>query len=138
MLGEIDEAKLQKIVDDMLRQRCNSGEEHQYHVDQMQNYFKNNIVWESRKESLSLSTPKKKALHGNLGQKKYILSLHKFPAVPFPDDDMEEQTLRWVNKRIKKRNMSISARDTGFEHGNQANEGTQGQLRRNHPTGVTP
>nr|GEZ61390.1 hypothetical protein [Tanacetum cinerariifolium] len=48
---EIDEAKLQKAIDEMFRQRCNSGEEHQYHVDQMQNYFKNNIVLESRKES---------------------------------------------------------------------------------------
>nr|GFD20172.1 hypothetical protein [Tanacetum cinerariifolium] len=37
---EIDEAKLQKAIDEMFRQRCNSGEEHQYHVDQMQNYFK--------------------------------------------------------------------------------------------------
>ncbi|GJZ93751.1 hypothetical protein Tco_0665954 [Tanacetum coccineum] len=95
MSGEIDEAKLQK--------------------DQMQNYLKNDIVWESRKERLSFSNPKKKApvvqscqrdpkaplltlknqdlfylKHGNLGPKKYILSLNKFPAVPFPDDDIEE------------------------------------------------
>ncbi|GJZ56074.1 hypothetical protein Tco_0611267 [Tanacetum coccineum] len=61
---EIDEARLKKVVDDMLRQRCNSREEHQYH-------------------------------HGNSRQKKYTLSLHKFPAVPFPDDDMEERTSRW-------------------------------------------
>ncbi|GJR18804.1 hypothetical protein Tco_0967331 [Tanacetum coccineum] len=113
----------------MLRQRCNSGEEHQYHVDQMQNYFKNNIVWERRKERLSLSTPKKKASviyscqrdpkallmtllnqdllylkHGNSRTKKYILSLHKYPVVPFLDDDIEEQTLRWVNKCIKRFN----------------------------------
>ncbi|GJV02642.1 hypothetical protein Tco_1336211 [Tanacetum coccineum] len=38
------------------------------------------------------------------GQRKYILSLCKFPAVPFPDDDMEEQTSRWVNKCIRKFN----------------------------------
>ncbi|GKB72321.1 hypothetical protein Tco_0933733 [Tanacetum coccineum] len=31
MSKEIDKAKLQKAVDEMLRQRCNSGEEHQYH-----------------------------------------------------------------------------------------------------------
>ncbi|GKB73202.1 hypothetical protein Tco_0934614 [Tanacetum coccineum] len=42
--------------------------------------------------------------HGNLGQKKYTLSLHKFPIIRFFNDDMEEQTLRWVNKRIKKFN----------------------------------
>ncbi|GJY24159.1 hypothetical protein Tco_0397817 [Tanacetum coccineum] len=95
--------------------RCNSGEEHQYHVDQMQNYLKSDIVWESRKESLSLPTSKKpkpvyhscqrdpKAppmtllnqdlfylKYGNSGPKKYTLSLHKYPTVPFPDDDIEE------------------------------------------------
>ncbi|GJX94822.1 integrase, catalytic region, zinc finger, CCHC-type containing protein [Tanacetum coccineum] len=31
----IDEAKLKKMVDEMLRQRCTSGDEHQYHIDQM-------------------------------------------------------------------------------------------------------
>ncbi|GJW67712.1 hypothetical protein Tco_0122136 [Tanacetum coccineum] len=123
MSREIDEAKLQNAVDEMLRQRCNSGKEHQYHVDQMLNYFKNNIVWESRKDWLSLPTSKKKALvvhscqrdpkaptmtllnqdlfylkDGNSRQKKYTLSLHKFPTVPFSNDDMEEQTLRWVNQ----------------------------------------
>ncbi|GJS72291.1 hypothetical protein Tco_0705132 [Tanacetum coccineum] len=59
---EVDETQLKKVVDDMLRQRCNSGEEHQYHVDQMQNYLKNDIVWESRKERLSMPTLKKPAL----------------------------------------------------------------------------
>nr|GEZ63214.1 hypothetical protein [Tanacetum cinerariifolium] len=29
----IDKAKLKKIADAMLRQRCNSGDEHQYHID---------------------------------------------------------------------------------------------------------
>nr|GEV85541.1 retrovirus-related Pol polyprotein from transposon TNT 1-94 [Tanacetum cinerariifolium] len=29
---EIDEAQPQKAIDEMLRQRCNSGEEHQYHL----------------------------------------------------------------------------------------------------------
>ncbi|GJZ19740.1 hypothetical protein Tco_0556330 [Tanacetum coccineum] len=31
----VDEAKLRKVVDEMLRQRCTSGDEHQYHIDQM-------------------------------------------------------------------------------------------------------
>nr|GEV06699.1 uncharacterized mitochondrial protein AtMg00810-like [Tanacetum cinerariifolium] len=102
-LREINEAQLQKVVDAMVRQKCNSGEEHQYHVDQMQNYLKSVIVWESRKERLSLLTLKKKAplVHR---QKKYILSLHKFHVAPFLDDDMKERTSRWVNKHIKKFN----------------------------------
>ncbi|GKG01705.1 hypothetical protein Tco_0306410, partial [Tanacetum coccineum] len=48
----IDEAKLRKMANEMLRQRCTSGDEHQYHIDQMKNLLKSDIVWESRKEIL--------------------------------------------------------------------------------------
>ncbi|GJX01999.1 hypothetical protein Tco_0185912 [Tanacetum coccineum] len=41
---------------------------------------------------------------GNSGPEKFVLSLHKFPAVIFPDDDIEERTSRWVNKCVKKFN----------------------------------
>ncbi|GKB04645.1 hypothetical protein Tco_0832840 [Tanacetum coccineum] len=34
----IDEAKLKKMTEEMLRQRCTSGDEHQYHIDQMKNF----------------------------------------------------------------------------------------------------
>ncbi|GJU11082.1 retrovirus-related pol polyprotein from transposon TNT 1-94 [Tanacetum coccineum] len=47
-----DEPKLKKMVDEMLRQRCTSGDEHQYHIDQMKNFLQSDIVWESRKEIL--------------------------------------------------------------------------------------
>ncbi|GJV56235.1 hypothetical protein Tco_1457240 [Tanacetum coccineum] len=33
MSHTVDEAKLRKVVDEMLRQRCTSGDEHQYHID---------------------------------------------------------------------------------------------------------
>ncbi|GJW39561.1 hypothetical protein Tco_0065406 [Tanacetum coccineum] len=120
----VDEAKLRKVVDEMLRQRCTSGDEHQYHVDQMQNFLKNDIMWESRKEILTSSFPPKptpvvqsyqrdpKALalslvnqeflylkKGNSGPDKFVLSLHKFLAVIFPNDDIEERTSRWVDKQ---------------------------------------
>ncbi|GJV25476.1 hypothetical protein Tco_1378171 [Tanacetum coccineum] len=39
----IDEAKLKKMADEMLRQRCTSGDEHQYHIDQMKNFLKSDI-----------------------------------------------------------------------------------------------
>ncbi|GKC41441.1 hypothetical protein Tco_1059163 [Tanacetum coccineum] len=39
----IDEAKLKKMVDEMLRQRCTLGDEHQYHIDQMKNFLKSDI-----------------------------------------------------------------------------------------------
>ncbi|GKE34279.1 hypothetical protein Tco_1453601, partial [Tanacetum coccineum] len=50
----VDEAKLRKVVDEMLRQQRTSRDEHQYHIDQMQNFLKSDIVWESRLEILVL------------------------------------------------------------------------------------
>ncbi|GJX53186.1 hypothetical protein Tco_0281555 [Tanacetum coccineum] len=81
----IDEAKLMKMADEMLRQRCTSGDEHQYHIDQMKNFLKSDIK-------------------GSSGPEKIVLSLHKFPAIIFNDDDIEERTSRWVNKCVKKFN----------------------------------
>ncbi|GJY55960.1 hypothetical protein Tco_0455075 [Tanacetum coccineum] len=125
----IDEAKLKKMADEMLRQRCTSGDEHQYHIDQMKNFLQSDIVWESRKEIIVSPHPRKitplvqscqrdpgpPALSlinqdllylkkGNSGPEKIVLSLHKFPAIVFNDDDIEERTSRWVNKCIKKFN----------------------------------
>ncbi|GKA88569.1 hypothetical protein Tco_0810333 [Tanacetum coccineum] len=88
------EAYLRKVADEMLRQRCTSGDEHQYHIDQMKNFLKSDIVWESIKEILK----------GNSGPEKIVLSLHKFPAIIFNNDDIEERTSRWVNKCVKKFN----------------------------------
>nr|GFA99679.1 hypothetical protein [Tanacetum cinerariifolium] len=115
----VDEAKLKKIADEMQRQRCTSGDEHQYHIDQMKNFLKSNIVWEIRKEILVSPHPRKttplvlsrqrdpkaQALSlinqdllylkkGNSWPEKIILSLHKFPAVVFNDDDIKERTFR--------------------------------------------
>ncbi|GJR58191.1 hypothetical protein Tco_1500353 [Tanacetum coccineum] len=55
----IDEAMLKKVADEMLRQRCTSGDEHQYHIDQMKNFLESDIVWESRKEILVSPHPRK-------------------------------------------------------------------------------
>ncbi|GKG11787.1 hypothetical protein Tco_0346024, partial [Tanacetum coccineum] len=41
---------------------------------------------------------------GSLGPEKIVLSLHKFPAIIFNDDDIKERTSRWVNKCVKKFN----------------------------------
>ncbi|GJU81596.1 hypothetical protein Tco_1283961, partial [Tanacetum coccineum] len=125
----IDEAKLRKMDDEMLGQRCTSGDEHQYHIDQMKNFLKSDIVWESRKEIIVSPHPRKTTplVHscqkdpeaptlslinqdllylkkGNSGPEKIVLSLHKFHAVIFNDDDIEEQTSRWVNKYVQKFN----------------------------------
>ncbi|GJX78339.1 hypothetical protein Tco_0325150 [Tanacetum coccineum] len=55
----IDEEKLKKMADEMLRQRFTSGNKHQYHIDQMKNFLKSDIVWESRKEILASPHPRK-------------------------------------------------------------------------------
>nr|GEW07636.1 putative reverse transcriptase domain-containing protein [Tanacetum cinerariifolium] len=85
MSQTVYEAKLRKFVDEMLRQHCTSGDEHQYHIDQMQNFLKSDIK-------------------GNTGPEKIALSLHKFPAIRFPNNDIEERTSKWVRKCVKKFN----------------------------------
>ncbi|GKE13756.1 hypothetical protein Tco_1421333 [Tanacetum coccineum] len=125
----INEAELKKITDEMLRQRCTSGDKHQYHIDQMKNFLKSDIVWESRKEILASPYPRNTTpivqsyqrdpeapalslinqdllylKKGSLGPEKIVLSLHKFPAVIFNDVDIEERTSRWVNRCVKKFN----------------------------------
>ncbi|GKA62956.1 hypothetical protein Tco_0762475 [Tanacetum coccineum] len=76
MSETVDEAKLCKCVDEMLRQRCTSGYEHQYHIDQMQNFLKNDIV---DPKALALSLVNQDLLYlkkGNPGPEKIVLSLH--------------------------------------------------------------
>ncbi|GJW19187.1 hypothetical protein Tco_0026623 [Tanacetum coccineum] len=95
-------------------------------IDQMKNFLQSDIVWESKKEILVSPHPRKITQlvqscqrdpeaptlslinqdllylkKGNSGPKKIVLSLHKFPAIVFNDDDIEERTSRWVNKRQK-------------------------------------
>ncbi|GJZ58713.1 hypothetical protein Tco_0614529 [Tanacetum coccineum] len=53
----INMAELKKIADEILRQRCTSGDEHQYHIDQMKNFLKSDIVWESGKEIIASPHP---------------------------------------------------------------------------------
>ncbi|GKC41743.1 hypothetical protein Tco_1059465 [Tanacetum coccineum] len=59
----IDEAKLRKMDDEMLRHRCTSGDEHQYHIDQKE----------------------------NSGLRMIVLSLHEFQQLSSNDDDIDER-----------------------------------------------
>ncbi|GJX50154.1 hypothetical protein Tco_0276999 [Tanacetum coccineum] len=98
----IDEAKLKKMVDEMLRQRCTSGDEHQYNIDRMKNFLKNDI---RDPEAPPLSLINQDLLYlkkGSLGPEKIVLSLHKFPVIIFNDDDIEERTSRWETERAWK------------------------------------
>ncbi|GJV54388.1 hypothetical protein Tco_1450129 [Tanacetum coccineum] len=98
-------------------------------MEEMKNFLKSDIVWESRKEILASPHPRKTIplvqscqrypeaptlslinqdllylKKGSSWPKKIVLSFHKFPAVIFNDDDIEERTSRWVNKCVKKFN----------------------------------
>ncbi|GJV14455.1 hypothetical protein Tco_1359778 [Tanacetum coccineum] len=100
----IDELKLKKMVDKMLRQRCTSGDEHQYHIDQMKNFLKSDI---RDPDAPPLSLINQDLLYlkkGSTRPEKIVLSLYKFPAIIFNDDDIEERTSIWVNKCVKKFN----------------------------------
>ncbi|GJZ40771.1 hypothetical protein Tco_0587657 [Tanacetum coccineum] len=44
-----EQKRMQEALNDMMRNQCDSGEEHQYHLDQMKSYMGSQIVWESRK-----------------------------------------------------------------------------------------
>ncbi|GJT84643.1 hypothetical protein Tco_1066360 [Tanacetum coccineum] len=85
----IDEAKLKKMVDEMLRQRCTSGYEHQDPEAPALTLINQDLLYLKK---------------GNLGPEKIVLSLYKFLAIVFNDDDIEERTSIWVNKCIKKFN----------------------------------
>ncbi|GJU15958.1 hypothetical protein Tco_1143924 [Tanacetum coccineum] len=58
-------------------------------------------------EALALSLINQDLLYlkkGSSGPEKIVLSLHKFLAIIFNDDDIEECTSRWENKCVKKSN----------------------------------
>ncbi|GJU95919.1 hypothetical protein Tco_1320675 [Tanacetum coccineum] len=115
----IDEAKMRKIADEILRQRCTSGDEHQKEILVSPHPRKTTpLVHSCQKypEAPALSLINQDLLYlkkGNSGPEKIVLSLYKFPAIIFNDDDIEEQTSRWVNKCVKKFNPYVRY---GVEH----------------------
>nr|GEZ13191.1 hypothetical protein [Tanacetum cinerariifolium] len=99
MSHTVNEVKLHKVVDEMLRQRCTLGDEHQYHIDHMQNFLKNDIVWESKKRNLSLITSIKP--HSSRTKLPKRSQSSCTISVIFPGDDIEERTSRWVEKVLE-------------------------------------
>ncbi|GJX90441.1 hypothetical protein Tco_0343767 [Tanacetum coccineum] len=57
----IDEAKLKKMADEMLRQRCTSRDEHQYHINQMKNFLKSDIVPQGKKSGAKIRLRRKQS-----------------------------------------------------------------------------
>ncbi|GJU15150.1 hypothetical protein Tco_1143116, partial [Tanacetum coccineum] len=121
-----DEEVSPELLDEVYRNVMTSDE-----LQRMQDALNDiQIVWESRKEDLTLQIPKKPApvfqscvrnlkippmslvnqdlfylKYGNSEAKKYVPSLHKIHAFPFPEDDLEELNTRWVRKTIKRFNL---------------------------------
>ncbi|GJX01862.1 hypothetical protein Tco_0185775 [Tanacetum coccineum] len=95
----IDEAKLKKMdLNEIVEKRCTLG---RLSINIRLNHCQRDP------EAPALSLINQDLLYlkkGSSGPEKIVLSLHKFPAIIFNDDDIEERTSRWVNKCVKKFN----------------------------------
>ncbi|GJV26884.1 hypothetical protein Tco_1383332 [Tanacetum coccineum] len=84
---EVDEAQLHKAVNDMLR----------FSIISYQRDPKNPLMTLLNQDLFYLK-------YGNAGLKKCVPSLHRYLTVPFPENDLEELTSRWVSKCVKRFN----------------------------------
>nr|GEU46074.1 hypothetical protein [Tanacetum cinerariifolium] len=80
----VDEAKLKKITDEMLRQICTSGDEHQYHIDQKVNLTALTISFPEVKKHEMISIiyePMHGIIYKNSKKEKRVIrhsEIHKF------------------------------------------------------------
>ncbi|GJT73569.1 hypothetical protein Tco_1032855 [Tanacetum coccineum] len=83
----IDEAKLKKMVDsEMLRQRCTLGDEHQYHIDQNENFLQSGHCLGKQKAILISSASMKDHDHSFKAVKEIVkLTLSSDQSRPFTD-----------------------------------------------------
>ncbi|GJX76274.1 retrovirus-related pol polyprotein from transposon TNT 1-94 [Tanacetum coccineum] len=95
----VDHKRMVATLKDMLSNQFRDAEEYAYHVEQARNFMENLIIWESREEDLKV--PEKDTPNGNTEEKKYVISLYKIHATPFPEDDLEEYLTRWLRKEFK-------------------------------------
>ncbi|GJR85090.1 hypothetical protein Tco_0209101 [Tanacetum coccineum] len=119
-----DYERMKATLNDVLSNQFKNAEEYAYHLEQITNFMKNQIVWESRHEDIRRSVPRPLVFfgpqrnlnkptrylynkdlfflnHGNTKEKKHILSLHKIHAEQFPEVDLEEKINCWVRKEFK-------------------------------------
>ncbi|GJS62323.1 hypothetical protein Tco_0657107 [Tanacetum coccineum] len=69
-----------------------------YH-ERMESTIRDMLIWESKQEDLR--RPKANALYGNTEEKRYVLSPHKFHAVSFPEEDLEEKMYGIDHKKVR-------------------------------------
>ncbi|GKC67034.1 hypothetical protein Tco_1099632 [Tanacetum coccineum] len=119
-----DRERMKATLRDNLSNQFRDAKEYAYHLEQSQNYMKNQLVWESRQEDLR--RPKLNALvfysphrnpnepprylynkdlfflkYENTKEKRYVLSLYKIHAILFPEEDFEEKINKWVKSVFK-------------------------------------
>ncbi|GJU31824.1 hypothetical protein Tco_1175413, partial [Tanacetum coccineum] len=70
-----DHERIEATLKDMMSNQFRDAEEYACHLEQSKNYMENHI-------------------YGNSKEKKYVLSLHKIHAVPFPKEDLEAKMNR--------------------------------------------
>ncbi|GJS63351.1 hypothetical protein Tco_0677915 [Tanacetum coccineum] len=110
---------------DILKSQCKTEAECEYHLQQIENYMNNQIVWEIRQEDITYQFPEKptqvfqgyerdpNALtrylynrdlfflkNGNTKARMYVLSLHKIHATSFPKNDLEEVLKRVLHHDV--------------------------------------
>ncbi|GKC64477.1 hypothetical protein Tco_1097075 [Tanacetum coccineum] len=94
MSQTVDEAKLRKVVDEIRKEILTSP------FPQKPNLVIQSCQRDPKAPALSLVNQDLLYLKkGNSGPEKIVLSLHKFPAVIFPNDDIEKRTSRWIIER---------------------------------------
>ncbi|GJR23000.1 hypothetical protein Tco_0971527 [Tanacetum coccineum] len=107
----VDEAKLRKMADEMLRQRCTSGDEAVQKFLSTSHPQKGTtpLVHSCQKdpEAPALSLINQDLLYlitVNSDPEDSFCHFISIPAIYFNDDDIKERTSRWVNKSVKKFN----------------------------------
>nr|GEX21488.1 hypothetical protein [Tanacetum cinerariifolium] len=99
MSHSVDEAKLCEVVDEIKKEIIVTP-----HPQRLTLVVQ---IYQRDPKALALSLVNQDLLYlkkGSPGPEKIVMSLHKFPTVIHPDDDIEERTSRWVDKCVKKFN----------------------------------
>ncbi|GJZ84590.1 hypothetical protein Tco_0649929 [Tanacetum coccineum] len=89
----VDHKKMEATLKDMLSNQFRNAEEYAYHVEKSKNYMENQMSGNNR----------------NTEEKKYVLSLHKIHATPFPEDDLEERLTIWLGIKSYQIKINLTA-----------------------------
>ncbi|GKC93804.1 hypothetical protein Tco_1159246 [Tanacetum coccineum] len=142
----VDYDKMKFAHNNILKSQCRTGAGYEYHLQQIKSFMNNQVVWESRQPDIPQQFPKRLAQvfkgcardpnaperylfnkdlfflrNGNTEAKNYIISLYKFHATLFPEDDLNKLLKRWIDEVIVKRSndMLYSIVESNFKYMNK-------------------